>query len=73
MSKNYRWRKATDINREFAIFELLADEKVVLDVGYSETGVLEIAFNKEIAGLVLEWARLQELIEDGRKMAELDR
>ena len=72
MSTSYRWRKATDINRRFATFELLADEKFIVDVGYSDTGIFEVAFNKEIGGLVFEWAQLQELIEAGRKMAEID-
>jgi hypothetical protein len=73
ISKNYRWRKVTDIDREFAIFELLGDGKVLLDVGYSDAGVFEIVFNEEIVGLVLDWARFEELIEDGRKIAERDR
>ncbi len=73
ISTRYRWRKATDINREFAIFELLAGEEVLLDVGFSEKGVLEVSFNETIVGLVFDWPRLQELIEEGRKLADLDR
>ena len=73
ISAKYRWRKATDINREFAIFELLSGEEVLLDVGYSEKGVLEVSFNETIVGLVFDWPRLQELIEEGRKLADLDR
>jgi hypothetical protein len=69
----YRWRKASDVNREFAIFELLADEIVILDVGYSDTGIFEISFNSEINGFLVEWERLQELIEDARKIADIDR
>lgn len=72
MSRSYRWRKATDINRRFATFELLADEKFIFDVGYSDSGVFEVAFNEEIAGLVLEWAQLKQLVEDGKRMADLD-
>lgn len=72
ISKSYRWRKATDINRESATFELLADEKIVLDVGCSDKGVFEVIFNEEISGLMIDWITLQELIEVGRKLAELD-
>lgn len=71
--RRFRLRKATDINREFAIFELLANDVVVLDVGFSDSGVLEVAFSEGIAGLVVEWERLKEFIEQGRAMAERDR
>ncbi|UCV21490.1 hypothetical protein [Ferribacterium limneticum] len=73
MPKSYRWRKTTDINREYAVFELLVGEKAILDAGFSEAGVFEVAFNTEISGVLIEWDRLRELIEDGRKLAELDR
>jgi hypothetical protein len=51
---NYRWKKAGDINREYALFELLADNIPILDVGFSDAGVLEVAFNSSIAGLIIE-------------------
>lgn len=71
--KGYRWRKATDINREYALFELLADEIPILDVGFSDVEVFEIAFNDGIAGVLIEWEELRKLIDDGRAMAEEDR
>ena len=72
-SENYRWRKTTDVNREYAIFELLANEKVILDVGYSDTSVFEVAFNQDIGGFVLDWVRFQALIDEGKRLADLDR
>lgn len=69
----YRWRKTTDINREYAVFELLADEISILDVGFSDTEVFEVAFNASISGVLIEWGRLQKLIEEGRALAERDR
>jgi len=73
VSNTYRWRKVTDINRKYAIFELLANDLLILDIGFSDTGILEIAFNEPIAGFVFGWQRFQELIEEGTRMAELDR
>jgi hypothetical protein len=72
-AKSYRWRKTTDVNREFAIFELLDDEKIVLDVGFSDAGIFEIGFNREIAGALIEWEKLQKMIEEGKRFAELDK
>ena len=71
--KNYRWRKATDINREFALFELMTDNVILLDIGFSEEGILEIAFHDGIAGLIVEWSKFKEIIEQGKKLAEADR
>jgi hypothetical protein len=71
--KNYRWRKATDINREHALFELLEDERPVLDVGFSDAGIFEISFNHKMAGAPIEWEQLQKMIEEGKRLAELDR
>ena len=71
--KSYRWRKTTDINREYAVFELLADEISILDVGFSDTEGFEIVFNDRIAGVLIEWEQFQKLIEDGKALAEQDR
>jgi hypothetical protein len=72
-SKSFRWRKVTDVDREYAVFELLADGKPILDVGFSDAGIFEVAFNPEIAGVLIEWEQLQKMIEEGNKLAELDR
>lgn len=69
----YRWRKTTDINREHALFELLDGEMPVFDVGFSDTGVFEVAFNPSIGGKVFEWEQLQSLFDEGRALAERDR
>jgi hypothetical protein len=55
----FRWRKATDISREFA-----------LDIGLSGDGDLEISFNHAI---MLNWSELLEAVERGRSLAEADR
>lgn len=71
--KDFRWNKATDINRENAIFELTVSDIPILDVGYSDEGVFEISFNDAVGGIVLPWARFTELIEAGKRLADLDR
>jgi hypothetical protein len=71
--KSYRWRKASDINREYALFELLEDGEPILDVGFSDAGIFEIAFNPGMAGALIEWEQLRKLIEEGKRLAELDR
>lgn len=71
-SKIYRWRKTADIDREYAVFELLADDKPILDVGFSDVKIFEVAFNPEIAGVLIEWEQLRKMIEEGHQLAELD-
>lgn len=68
----FRLRKAIAINRENATFELLLDDVAILDVGFSYDGVFEVAFDERIGGGVFEWAQLQEWIERGKNLAELD-
>lgn len=70
---NYRWRKVTDINREFALFELLDGETLLLDVGYTDEGLFEVAFSQGISGRTVEVSQLLRLLEEGRALANLDR
>lgn len=70
---NYRLRKATDIDREYAMIELLADDVAILDMGFSDNGIFEIAFNKSIGGVIIDWVQLREWIEKAKDLAELDR
>jgi hypothetical protein len=41
----------------------LADDVVLLDMGISDEGIFEIAFNEPIGGYVITWDDLQDLIE----------
>ncbi len=72
-SETYRWRKNTDINREYALFELLDGEAPVLDVGFSDDEIFEVAFNPGIGGRVMEMVQLLKLLDEGRALAERDR
>jgi hypothetical protein len=69
----YRWRKTSDVNRDYALFELMCGETALLDLGFSDDETLEIAFNANISGKILGWTELLELLEEGKALAELDR
>ncbi|ATE59823.1 hypothetical protein CCZ27_07545 [Thauera sinica] len=69
----YRWQKTTDINRKHPLFELLDGETPVLDAGYTDDEVFEVAFNSSIGGRVIDWDQFVKLLEEGRSLAELDR
>ena len=68
-----RLRKATDINRKYALFELVTDDTVLLDVGFSDEEIFQVCFHEKIASLIIDWIKLQEWIKKGKEMAELDR
>ena len=72
-SSVYRWRKTSDVNRESALFELMCGETALLDIGLSDDGTIEIAFNASMCGKILGWAELRELLEEGKTLAERDR
>lgn len=69
----YRWRKASDIGRKHALFELLENEEPMLDTDFLDQGVFEITFNPGIGGKVMEWNQLLTLLDEGKKLAEKDR
>ena len=71
-AKNYRWRKATDINREYALFELLEDDVPILDLGFSDGGFIEVCFNPSVAGKTFELSKLSNILNEGRELAEQD-
>lgn len=72
-SGTYRWRKTTDINREYALFELLDGQTPILDVGFTDKGIFEISFNPSIGGETVEWEQFLTLLNEGRTLAEGDR
>ena len=72
-SETYRRRKTTDINRDHALFELLDGVTPLLDVGFTDEGIFEVAFNPSISGKVMEWEQLLELLDEGKALAERDR
>lgn len=69
----YRWRKTTDINREHALFELLDGDEPLLDAGFTDEGVFEVAFNQCISGKIFEWEQFHKLLDEGRALADQDR
>lgn len=72
MKAIYRWRKTSDIHRENALFELVEGEKTILDLGFSNEGLLEIAFCSSIDGKVFDFRGFLETLENGKILAELD-
>ncbi|KGD61407.1 hypothetical protein Y5S_03745 [Alcanivorax nanhaiticus] len=70
---SYRWRKTTDINREYALFELLEGETPVLELGLSDEGILEVVFNPSVSGRIFELEHFLKLLDEGRALAERDR
>ena len=73
ISKSYRWRKATDVSCEHALFELMDGGTQILDVGFTDEGVLEVAFNPSTHGIVMPWDHFLTLLDEGKFLAESDR
>ena len=73
ISNSATWRKFTDINREHAIFELIIDGRIVLDVAYNDEGVFEIAFHEASKNWILPWESFHGIIQHGQALADEDR
>ncbi|MDB9475761.1 hypothetical protein [Dolichospermum circinale] len=69
---SYRWRKTTDVAREYPLFELLFEGTPVLDMGFNDERILEVSFDSTAGGLLLSWERLQELLIEGKALAEAE-
>lgn len=70
--KVYRWRKITDISREHAVFELLNSDIPLLDLGLSNEGVFEVAFNQGVVGECIDCDLLMRWILEGQTLARRD-
>ncbi|ETR76402.1 hypothetical protein X566_15640 [Afipia sp. P52-10] len=68
-----QWCKAGDVDREYALFELIYEDVILLDVGYSDDGVFEIAFDEGIANKITDWDSFSRVIEYGRRLADADK
>ena len=67
------WRKTTDVNREYAVFELVHDDAVLLDVGFSDDDVFEVAFHEGVSNTVVDWNSFLRVLDSGKKIAEADK
>ena len=71
--ETYRWRKITDINREHALYELLDGDAAMLNAGFTDDGIFEVAFNPGIGSKVMAVEKLLRLLDEGRLLAERER
>lgn len=70
---NFRWRKATDINRDYATFELLLDEQIAITLGFNDNGILELELGDGAISHNFVFSEFETLIADGVRLAEADR
>ena len=70
--KKYRFRKCSDVRSEYPVFELLDGNVILMDIGLSDSGVLQVAFHEGIANRILESEELIRILEEGRSLASAD-
>ncbi len=68
--KSLRFRKFSPIDREYPIFELVEGENVLLDVGATDDGLLEVAIHAAAANKLFRYDQLMELLIKGQKLLE---
>ncbi len=68
--KSLRFRKFSPIDREYPIFELVEGENVLLDVGATDDGLLEVAIHAAAANKLFRYDQLMELLIQGQKLLE---
>lgn len=55
------------------MFELLVEGKQILDVGFTDDGVIEIALNPIEKGVVMDLDNFLALLDEGKSLADRDR
>ena len=68
--KGYRFRKCSDINREYPIFELLEGDCILLDISVSDEGIFEIVLHEAVAGKIFNFDDMISILAEGRKLLE---
>ncbi|HEY0147795.1 MAG TPA: hypothetical protein VGB70_02200 [Allosphingosinicella sp.] len=67
-----KWRKFSDVNRRFSLFELIISGNTMFDLGYNQDHVLEIAFHEGASNWVVSWALFEKIVQEGIRMADED-
>jgi len=70
--KNIHFRKFAPVDREHPIFELVEGDTVLLDVGATDDGVLEIAIHKGAANKIFSLSEFLRVLEEGRRLVDDD-
>ena len=68
--KSLRFRKFSPIDQEYPIFELVDGENVLLDIGATDDGLLEVAIHAAAANKLFRYDQLMELLIQGQKLLE---
>ena len=68
--KSLRFRKFSPIDREYPIFELVEGENVLLDIGATDDGLLEVAIHAAAVNKLFRYDQLMELLIKGQKLLE---
>lgn len=68
MQTKLRLRKFSPIDREYPIYEIVAGEDVLFDVGRSDMGEYEFACHEASGGRVLPLLEITGLIEEAKRL-----
>ena len=68
--QNIRFRKFAPVDREYPIFEWVEGDDVLLDVGVSDDGVLEVALHEAGGGRVFKLDDLHAILMHGKRLPE---
>ena len=70
---DYRLRKFSPIDRDTPIFEVIYEDKIVLDISKNEdNGSYEVMFYADAANKSITVELLNEIIEKGKELIESD-
>ena len=65
-----RFRKASDINRRYPVFEAVVEGRIVFDISASDDGVVDVALYEGAANMLFALADFRTLIAEGERLLE---
>jgi len=71
--EDYRFRKASDINREYPLFELINGKgEILFDIGMSDENEIEVAFHENISNKIFNILFVENWINIGKGLVLAD-
>jgi hypothetical protein len=63
-----RFRKTSDVKREWPIFEAMVGNRIIFDIAVGEDGLLELLVHEGAVGRIFGLEQLRALIAEGERL-----
>lgn len=65
---DYRFRKCSDVEKEYPFYELISGESIILSVSLTDDGQMEVLFETDASGCLFFMEELERIIDEGKRL-----